>query len=254
MAICTCKKRRIPHGVKMNHQNTTRQSGLGLFALCLLFGVWIVQSQSRAEGKPSPSPENVSEPLPTGATYTLQPSAIRIPAGAIWQQLNVSKVSAEGFHTDLSDHVKFVSRNKELFYQKEDHWIAAKEGITVIEVIDSSNDLIGQIQVNILPAPSDLAPNFIDHIQPILTKSGCNNGACHAKPGGRNGFELSVFGFDPDSDYQEIVYEGRGRRVFPASAVQSLLLMKPSLRTPHEGGKQLEEDSAFYQTLASWIH
>ena len=254
MAICTCKKPRIPHDVNMKHQNTTGQSGLGLFALCLLFGVWMVQGQSCEEGKSSPSPENVSEPLRTGATYTLQPSAIRIPAGGIWQQLNVSKVSTEGFHTDLSDHVKFVSRNKELFYQKEDHWIAAKEGITVIEVIGSSNDLIGQIQVNILPAPSDLTPNFIDHIQPILTKSGCNNGACHAKPGGRNGFELSVFGFDPDSDYQEIVYEGRGRRVFPASAEQSLLLMKPTLKTPHEGGKQLEEDSAFYQTLVKWIH
>ncbi len=142
----------------MNHQNTTRHSGLGLFALCLLFGVWIVQSQSSAEGKSSPSPENVSEPLPTGATYTLQPSTIRIPAGAIWQQLNVSKVSTEGFHTDLSGHVKFVSRNKELFYQKEDHWIAAKEGMTVVEVIGSSSDLIGQIQVNILPAPQAISP------------------------------------------------------------------------------------------------
>ncbi len=96
--------------------------------------------------------------------------------------------------------------------------------------------------------------NFTNDIAPILTKAGCNTGACHAKSGGgQRGFELSLLGFEPQEDYEHIVKEARGRRVFPSAPEQSLLVLKPANIVPHGGGKHLDPDSAEYKTLVRWI-
>ena len=96
-------------------------------------------------------------------------------------------------------------------------------------------------------------PSFVRDVLPILSKAGCNAGACHAKPEGQNGFRLTVFSFDPLSDHREITQEARGRRIFPASPEESLLLLKPTLAVPHEGGERIEKNSAAYRTIAQWI-
>ena len=96
--------------------------------------------------------------------------------------------------------------------------------------------------------------SFINDVVPVLTKSGCNSGACHAKAGmGQNGFQLSLLGFEPQEDYEHLVKEGRGRRVFAASPEQSLLLMKASARVPHGGGLRLDPASEGYRTLRAWL-
>ena len=70
---------------------------------------------------------------------------------------------------------------------------------------------------------------FERDIQPILTRAGCNAGACHGKARGQNGFQLSLLGFDPDFDFDAITTEARGRRVFPANPdVQPAACAKPS--------------------------
>ena len=95
--------------------------------------------------------------------------------------------------------------------------------------------------------------NFANDIVPILTKGSCNSGGCHGKSGGQNGFKLSLLGFEPQEDYEHIVKEARGRRVFPASAEQSLLLTKGTAQLPHGGGKKLDPNSEDYADLARWI-
>jgi len=96
--------------------------------------------------------------------------------------------------------------------------------------------------------------SFVRDIQPILTKSGCNAGACHAKAiTGQRGFRLSVLGFEPEEDYEAIVKQGKGRRVFPPASEESLLITKGAAIVPHTGGKHLEPSSEFYQTLVRWI-
>ena len=96
--------------------------------------------------------------------------------------------------------------------------------------------------------------NFINDIQPILTKASCNSGACHAKAiTGQRGFRLSVLGFEADEDYEAIVKQGKGRRIFPPAPEESLLLTKATNQTPHGGGKKLEPGSVFHQTLVRWI-
>ena len=96
--------------------------------------------------------------------------------------------------------------------------------------------------------------NFVNDISPILTKSGCNSGGCHAKAGtGQRGFKLSLLGFEPQEDYEHIVKEARGRRVFPAAPEESLLVLKAANTVPHGGGMRLDPQSEGYRQLVRWI-
>lgn len=95
--------------------------------------------------------------------------------------------------------------------------------------------------------------NFTNDIVPILTKANCNAGGCHGKASGQNGFKLSLLGFEPAEDFEHIVKEARGRRVFPAAPDQSLLLTKATNSTPHGGGKKLDAKSDEYAILKKWI-
>ena len=96
-------------------------------------------------------------------------------------------------------------------------------------------------------------PTFENDIQPILTRFGCNAGACHGKARGQNGFQLSLLAYDNDFDFGAIVTEARGRRIFPANPAFSLLLRKASGATAHGGGKKIVEGSPAYRALETWI-
>ena len=95
--------------------------------------------------------------------------------------------------------------------------------------------------------------DFENDLQPMLTRFGCNSGSCHGKARGQGGFQLSLLGFDPQQDYDAIVKEGRGRRVFEGAPENSLLLTKPTAKVPHGGGKRLESGGAEYQALLNWV-
>lgn len=105
-----------------------------------------------------------------------------------------------------------------------------------------------------LAAEASSSLNFVNDVSPILTKAGCNSGGCHAKAGmGQRGFRLSLLSFEPQEDYEHIVKEGKGRRVFPGAPEQSLLLLKAANIVPHGGGKKLDPSSEGYKTLVRWI-
>src|SRR5262245_44020905 len=90
---------------------------------------------------------------------------------------------------------------------------------------------------------------FRRDVVPVLTKLGCNAGACHGSFQGRGGFRLSLWGFDPLADYAALVSDARGRRIFPAAPEFSLIFRKATAAVPHGGGKRLEEDSESYGIL-----
>jgi hypothetical protein len=100
---------------------------------------------------------------------------------------------------------------------------------------------------------AEKAPTFENDIEPLLARFSCNTSGCHGKAEGQNGFKLSVFGFDPDADFRAITMEARGRRVFPASPKQSLLLQKASGARPHGGGVRIDSTRPEYATLEAWI-
>ena len=96
--------------------------------------------------------------------------------------------------------------------------------------------------------------SFTNDVVPVLTKSGCNMGACHAKAnGGQKGFQLSLLGFEAADDFDSLVKEGRGRRISLVQPGQSLVLLKGSGQVPHGGGVRLAKDSPGYQTIKQWI-
>lgn len=101
---------------------------------------------------------------------------------------------------------------------------------------------------------SDGKISFVNDIVPVLTKAGCNAGACHAKAGGgQNGFQLSLLGFESAEDFEHLVMEGRGRRISLTNPSQSLLLLKASGEIAHGGGKRLPKSSQGYALMLNWI-
>lgn len=95
--------------------------------------------------------------------------------------------------------------------------------------------------------------DFRNEILPILSRHGCNSGGCHGKASGQNGFKLSLFGFDAEFDYDQLVKQARGRRVNAAAPEQSLLLLKAIGKLPHGGGRRIEPDSESYHLIKQWI-
>ncbi len=95
--------------------------------------------------------------------------------------------------------------------------------------------------------------SFRNHVQSVLSKKGCNSGACHGAAAGKNGFKLSLRGYDPQFDFYSITRQSRGRRVVPKDPGRSLLLTKPTGAIPHKGGLRFREDSREYRVLSEWI-
>src|SRR5215470_12899021 len=77
--------------------------------------------------------------------------------------------------------------------------------------------------------------SFVKDIVPIFTKSGCANSNCHGSIRGQAGFKLSLFGYEPDLDYNAIVKAQDGRRIDRANAAKSIILLKPTFSVPHGG-------------------
>jgi hypothetical protein len=97
------------------------------------------------------------------------------------------------------------------------------------------------------------APSFVNDVVPVLTRLGCNAGACHGKLAGQNGFKLSLRGYAPELDYIAITRDARGRRIARSRPKESLLLTKPLMLVPHKGGHRLTVGTPDYRTLLAWI-
>jgi hypothetical protein len=95
--------------------------------------------------------------------------------------------------------------------------------------------------------------DFERHLMGLLTKAGCNMGSCHGSFQGKNGFRLSLFGYEPAMDYAALTRDNWGRRLNPQSPDSSLLLLKATGQVPHEGGMRFGKGSWMYQMFAEWI-
>ena len=94
---------------------------------------------------------------------------------------------------------------------------------------------------------------FLRDVAPILNKTGCTSGPCHGAAKGKNGFKLSLRGYDPQFDYQALLYDLSGRRFNRSEPKRSLMLAKPVMQVAHGGGLRFEQTSAYYKTIESWI-
>src|SRR5215467_8435952 len=114
--------------------------------------------------------------------------------------------------------------------------------------------LLAVVVVPLTAAP-DARPrlSFVKDIVPIFTKSGCANSNCHGSIRGQAGFKLSLFGYEPDLDYEAIVKAQDGRRINRADPSKSLILMKPTFSTPHGGGERFKVGSLEYEAILDWL-
>jgi Protein of unknown function (DUF1549)/Protein of unknown function (DUF1553) len=94
---------------------------------------------------------------------------------------------------------------------------------------------------------------FLRDVAPILNKTGCTSGPCHGAAKGKNGFKLSLRGYDPQYDYEALLYDLSGRRFNRADPGKSLMLAKPAQEIAHGGGLRFEKDSDYYKTIYNWI-
>lgn len=95
--------------------------------------------------------------------------------------------------------------------------------------------------------------SFANDVMPVLAKAGCNSGACHGAASGKKGFKISLRGYDPVADYLTLTRSADGRRINLNDPTHSLLLLKPTGLSPHEGGKRFEPDSRYADILRRWI-
>ena len=113
-------------------------------------------------------------------------------------------------------------------------------------------DLRAEAAVIVQPRRSSRV-DFATEVAPIFSQRGCNNTNCHGALNGQSGFKLSLFGYDPDADFDAIVHHSEGRRIDRDRPDESLLLMKPTFEISHGGGHLIRRESFDYQTLVDWI-
>lgn len=110
-----------------------------------------------------------------------------------------------------------------------------------------------KVPVDVKNAKTDYPISFKLDVMPVFMKAGCNSGSCHGAAKGKDGFRLSLFGFDPEGDYFRLTREMAGRRINLALPDESMLCQKPTGRVSHGGGKRFELDSEYYDILRRWL-
>jgi hypothetical protein len=169
------------------------------------------------------------------------------------RQMMVTGKTGAGNEYDLTRQVVYRVSPTNIVAIDASGWVTPlADGNAQITAL-SSNGTRAEISLAVANTGSDPTINFPNQIVPIFTKTGCNAGGCHGKASGQNGFKLSLLGFEPAEDYEHLVKEARGRRVFPAAPEQSLLLLKARAALPHGGGSRLSTESTDYQLLVRWI-
>src|SRR5207248_3123063 len=95
-------------------------------------------------------------------------------------------------------------------------------------------------QVQVKNASTPVVWSFRNHVLPAMTKAGCNSGTCHGAAAGKNGFKLTLRGYDPDTDYYTLTRQALGRRTEILEPAKSLILLKPTMAVAHGGGQRFK--------------
>ncbi|MBT6460141.1 MAG: DUF1549 domain-containing protein, partial [Planctomycetaceae bacterium] len=125
------------------------------------------------------------------------------------------------------------------------------DGDTVLVVSYGGQQV--ELPVRVRSAATEPPLSFRMDVMPVFARAGCNMGSCHGAARGKDGFRLSLFGFDPAGDYHRLTREMPGRRINLANPAGSLLVKKAVGEVPHTGGKRFEKDSELADRLIRWI-
>jgi len=181
-----------------------------------------------------------------------QPSSIELTGAQSRHRLLVTAVDGQGRVSDVTTVAQFISKQATIAtVDASGECLAVSDGDAEIAVNYNGDTLV--VPVKVRDAAKVQPPSFLNDVQPILTRAGCNQGACHGKGAGQNGFRLSLRGYAPEFDHPWITREFNGRRINPAAPEASLFLTKPLGIASHEGGKVLHEGSREHRVLLDWL-
>src|SRR5579884_920917 len=182
----------------------------------------------------------------------VQPQSITLRGGHAHQQLVVTGHYAGGFVRDLTALCAMSSKSTDVATIDEAGFVTPKKnGQTAILVKASGKTARVPVIVTDLDKPH--ATSFRNEVIAALNVGGCNAGACHGTPSGKNGFKLSLRGFDPAADYVQLTRDAIGRRTDRQQPEASLILQKGLGRVPHEGGQRFLPDSVPVQAVRDWL-
>ena len=198
-------------------------------------------------------PAAAQEALPAGATVErleARPASVNLSGPFSYAQLVVTAHLTGGEAVDVTRMAKFdapaglVSMANGLVRPKADGSGAIAVGLGGQAV---------SIPVKVAGTTTDRPVSFVKDVQPVLSKLGCNAGTCHGAQAGKNGFKLSLRGYDPLYDFRALTDDLEGRRFNRAAPEQSLMLLKTAGAVPHQGGVLCQPGDPNYELLRRWI-
>ncbi len=197
------------------------------------------------------SPQTQADQLPISGNIQAVPSTLKLIHHRHEHSLTVSGRTADGFAVDLTQQATLTSADPTIAVV-ENGWVKPlKSGQTQITVQAAGQTV--QVPVNVELPAAEKPYSFRHEVMPVLSKGGCNMGACHGYSLGKNGFKLSLRGGEATQDYQAVFGDQFGRRVNLLKPSESLLLSKPIGDVPHRGGIRIAKGSLSQKILQTWI-
>jgi len=188
---------------------------------------------------------------PALVAVDVHPASVQLAGSRDRQSLVVQATYADGITRDVTATATLAAA---------DPAIAALDGRVVRPVADGTTTIAVSFGDRTLAVPVTVARaaetpplSFKLDVMPVFMRSGCNTGSCHGAARGKDGFRLSLFGFDPDGDHHRLTREIAGRRLNLALAGESLLLEKATGTVPHSGGAKIKVGDPAYATLLEWL-
>ena len=186
------------------------------------------------------------------AGLVVEPATVTLNGNFDRTQLLVRSDGPTARANDHTHAVRYQSSDVKIVTVDENGQLLAQDnGMATITISTDSETVSVPVTVQNVAESATVA--FDHDVRPVLSKAGCNMGACHASQYGKGGFVLSVFGFDPQLDWNSIVRDRQSRRTNLLDPERSLFLLKPTMQVPHGGGQRLKKGSIDYQVLAEWL-
>lgn len=205
----------------------------------------------RVVGLPAADNPEAPASVPTIKQLSAAPGQVTLTGRRDARRFLILGHDAEGHQFDLTELSQIELVNPEIATREGNLLRPRQNGATKLRATFAG--LFVEIPVTTDQVDHDPPISFVRDVMPILTRYGCNSGTCHGAAKGKNGFRLSLRGYDPDFDHLALVYDLSGRRFNRAVPAQSLMLQKPTGGVPHQGGFLFAPDSEPARLLERWI-
>lgn len=203
-----------------------------------------------ADAKPNVSKQARAHAATIGQLQ-VYPAAIDLTTRTDQQAVVVLRRRPDGVTEDLTRQATLSFSNPAIASINDGVLYPKSNGQTQL-IVEHGHQQVA-VPITVRQADTTRPISFRLDVLPIFAKAGCNNGACHGSARGQDGFNLSLFGFDPAGDYERITLQQPSRRINLADTERSLLLTKSIGAVPHTGGKRFDQDHSFYVTLKRWL-